>query len=383
MRAVLVVLDGVGCGELPDAALYGDVGSNSLANTAAAVGGLNLPNMAAWGLGNIVEVQGVPSTTSPLALHGRMAERSAGKDTTSGHWELAGLIVDRPFPTYPCGFPRDLIRSFEEAIGHEVLGNCAASGTEIIERLGPLHLRTGSPIVYTSADSVFQIAAHIEVVPLELLYDWCRVARSLLSGTHAVARVIARPFEGVPGAFRRTPDRRDFSLPPTSDTLLDLLVGRGMRVQGVGKIDDIFAGRAVSQCVHPKSNTEAVRLILDALAAPFDGLLFANLVETDSLWGHRNDPHGYAAALAEFDAALPDIDGASREDLVIVTSDHGVDPTTESTDHSREYVPLLCRCPDGTHGDVGTRETFADVAATISAWLGLGSFGPGRPVFGV
>ncbi len=371
MRAVLIVLDGVGCGALPDASAYGDEGSNSLANTARAVGGLHLPHLAAMGLGCTTDIEGVPPHASPTALHGKMAERSAGKDTTAGHWELAGLPVLSPFPVYPEGFPPDVIAAFEASIGRPSLGNRPASGTAIIAELGEEHLRTGHPIVYTSADSVFQIAAHEDIIPRETLYGWCERARALMTGEHGVCRVIARPFVGEPGAFRRTSGRRDYSLAPFGPTVLDAIVRAGMEVHGVGKIDDIFANRGIITCVHTSSNADGMARILEYERRPFDGLLFANLVETDSLWGHRNDPRGYADALEAFDAWLPELLRAAPEDLLIVTADHGVDPTTESTDHSREYVPVLCVHPDGRSGDLGTRSTFADAAATIAPWLGI------------
>jgi phosphopentomutase len=377
---VLIVLDGVGCGALPDAHRYGDEGSNSLANTAQAVGGLELPNLATMGLGNITSIAGVEPVTSPSAAHGKMAERSAGKDTTSGHWELAGLVVDQPFPTYPDGFPDDVIRPFEEAIGREILGNRPASGTEIIEDLGPEHLATSKPIVYTSADSVFQIAVHEDVAPVETLYDWCSAARGILRGEHAVGRVIARPFVGEPGAFRRTEHRRDFSVQPHGPTLLDSIVDAGMRVSGIGKIDDIFGGRGVSDCVHTRDNAHGIELLLERMGEAFDGLIFINLIETDSRWGHRNDPEGYARSLEEFDHALPRLLAAAASDLLIITSDHGVDPTTESTDHSREYVPILAAGPNVNAGSVGTRDSFADVAATVAQWLDLPPVGPGTSI---
>ncbi|MBD3173653.1 MAG: phosphopentomutase [Armatimonadia bacterium] len=380
MRAVLIVLDGVGCGALPDAHRYGDEGANSLANTAQAVGGLELPNLAHMGLGNITSIAGVEPATSPSAAHGKMAERSAGKDTTSGHWELVGLVVDQPFPTYPDGFPDEVIGPFEEAIGRGILGNRPASGTEIIEELGPEHLATGKPIVYTSADSVFQIAVHEDVAPVETLYDWCRAARGILRGEHAVGRVIARPFVGEPGAFRRTEHRRDFSVQPHGPTLLDSIVDAGMRVSGIGKIDDIFGGRGVSDCVHTRDNAHGIELLLERMGEAFDGLIFINLIETDSRWGHRNDPEGYARSLEEFDHALPRLLAAAASDLLIVTSDHGVDPTTETTDHSREYVPILAAGPNVNTGSVGTRDSFADVAATVAQWLDLPPVGPGTSI---
>ncbi len=378
MRAFLLVIDGLGCGAMPDAARYGDEGSNTLANTAEAVDGLALPHLAGLGLGHILPIRGVPAVARPTGLYGRMAERSAGKDTTTGHWELAGLPVEQPFPVYPRGFPREVIEPFEEAVGRKVLGNVPASGTVILDELGARHLATGRPIVYTSADSVFQVAAHEAVVPVEQLYEWCRIARAQLAGAHAVCRVIARPFEGEPGEFRRTPRRRDFSLAPHGETLLDRVLAAGMSVRGVGKIDDIFAGRGLTDCVHTRDNEDGVERILERLRTPFDGLLFANLVDTDMRWGHRNDAEGYARSLEGFDRRLPELLTAAAGDLVLITGDHGVDPTTASTDHSREYVPIVIRHPAGLAGPVGTRETFADVAATLAAWLGLAPIGPGR-----
>ena len=373
-RLVLIVLDGVGVGEAPDAARYGDAGSNTLGNTARAVGGLALPNLGALGLGNLTEVAGVPPVARPGGAFGRMRERSAGKDTTTGHWELAGLRLEKPFPTYPHGFPPELIRRFEEAIGREVIGNKPASGTAILDELGPLHMETGRPIVYTSADSVFQIAAHEEVIGREALYEMCRIARRLLQGEHAVGRVIARPFVGTPGNFTRTAGRRDFSLEPPEPTLLDLAVACGVSVFAVGKIEDIFAGRGVTRSVHTAENRETVDAVLRLLreaAAP--ALIFANCVDFDAKWGHRNDPEGYARGLEAFDARLPELLAALGErDVLVITADHGCDPTTPSTDHSRELVPLLVAGPRVRPGvDLGLRDTFADVAATAAEGLGI------------
>ncbi|MDI6906202.1 MAG: phosphopentomutase [Thermoanaerobacterales bacterium] len=372
-RVFLIVLDSVGCGALPDAAAYGDAGSNTLGHTAAAVGGLKLPHLAAMGLGNVIRLDGVPPAFTPRASWGRMAERSPGKDTTTGHWELAGLILDRPFPVYPEGFPPEVIGEFERLIGRRTLGNRPASGTVIIQELGEEHLRTGYPIVYTSADSVFQVAAHEDVIPVDELYRICRIAREILQGEHAVGRVIARPFTGAPGNFRRTERRHDFSLPPTGPTVLDALSKAGVPVTAVGKIYDIFAGRGISRAIHTADNDEGLRAITGAAADVARGLIFANLVDFDMLYGHRNDPRGYAAALEAFDAALPGITVLLRPgDLLIITADHGCDPTTASTDHSREYVPLLVFNPTRPAGRaLGTRETFADVAATIAAAFGL------------
>jgi len=372
-RITIIILDSVGIGELPDAAAYGDQGSNTLANTAQAVGGLRLPHLGSLGLGNIAPIPGVPPADSPCASFGRMQEKSAGKDTTTGHWEIAGLIVSRPFPVYPEGFPRDLIEEFERRIGRHTLGNKPASGTAIIEELGAEHLRTGYPIVYTSADSVFQIAAHEEIIPVDELYAMCRIARELLTGDHAVARVIARPFTGKPGNFRRTPRRHDFSLPPTGKTILDTLKEKGLEVVAVGKIADIFAGRGITRSLATRDNQDGINKTRQSLQETGRGLIFTNLVDFDSLYGHRNDPVGYARALEAFDQRLPEILAALQDnDMLIITADHGCDPTTPSTDHSREYVPLLVygkKLPAGIN--LGTRETFADVAATVAEVFGF------------
>ncbi len=379
-RVILIVLDSVGCGDAPDARDYGDEGSNTLANTARAVGGLNLPNMGRLGLGNITSIQGVPPVVAPLGAYGRLTEVSAGKDTTTGHWELTGLILSKPFPTYPDGFPADLIAEFERRIGRGTLGNYPASGTVIIQELGEEHLRTGKPIVYTSADSVFQVAAHEEVIPVDELYRMCQIARELLTGEHAVGRVIARPFVGRPGHFTRTERRKDFSLPPPRDTLLDVLKAAGQEVMGVGKIEDIFAHRGLTQSNHTTNNMASVEAILEFMASNADGLIFANLVDFDMLYGHRNNPRGYADALEEFDARLPDIEVALRGvDVLMLTADHGNDPTTSSTDHSRERVPILVAGPPVRRNvNLGTRNSFADVAATIADLLGVAWDGDGE-----
>ncbi|HXE71592.1 MAG TPA: phosphopentomutase [Candidatus Nitrosotenuis sp.] len=371
-RVVLVVLDSVGCGELPDASSYGDVGSDTLGNTARAVGGLKLPNLASLGLGNIHPVQGVPPASAPRACYGKMAEASKGKDTTTGHWEIAGLVLERAFPTFPQGFPPQVLEPFEKAIGRKALANKPASGTEILKEYGEEHLATGNPIVYTSADSVFQIAAHEEVVPVPLLYEWCRVARNLLTGEFAVGRVIARPFVGRPGDFRRTANRKDFSLEPPGPTLLDLLQQGGLQVTGVGKIGDIFAGRGLTRSVKTANNLEGVEAMVHLLREEErPGLIFANLVDFDTLYGHRNDPAGYARCLEEFDQALPRLlEALGRRDALVITADHGNDPTTPSTDHSREYVPLLIYAPWHPGGTfLGVRPTFADLAATVAQLL--------------
>lgn len=373
-RAVcLIVLDSVGVGGAPDAAAFGDEGSATLQHVADAVGGLRLPNLERLGLGNIAEVQGVPPSPQPQGAFGTMIETSPGKDTTTGHWELAGLVLDRPFPTYPDGFPPEVIEAFEAAIGSPCLGNVVASGTEIIQRLGRRHMETGHPIVYTSADSVFQVAAHVEVVPLEALYDMCRKARSIMRGPHEVGRVIARPFAGEPGHFVRTPDRHDFSVLPPHDTVLDELVAAGLEVRGVGKISDIFAGRGVTSSRPTRSNADGIDAVREELEGIGRGLVFANLVDFDQAFGHRNDPSGYAGALEEFDAGLPGIASAlGPSDVLMVTADHGNDPTTASTDHSRERVPLIaCGPPVGSGADLGQRASFSDCGATVAELLGV------------
>ncbi|HID62512.1 MAG TPA: phosphopentomutase [Anaerolineae bacterium] len=372
-RVILIVLDSMGVGELPDAAEYGDEGSNTLANTAKAVGGLSLPHMQQLGLGNITAVVGVPPCDEPLGAYGRMAEASAGKDTTTGHWEIVGIYSPRPLPTYPHGFPKELIEEYERRIGRKTLGNYPRSGTVIIQELGEEHIRTGYPIVYTSADSVFQVAAHEEVIPVEELYRICQIAREMLVGEHAVGRVIARPFIGEPGNFVRTERRKDFSIPPPEPTLLDRLVAAGQPVMGVGKIEDIFAHRGLSQSVHSPSNMACVDQTLVFMRESQRGLIFTNLVDFDMLWGHRNNPQGYAGGLEDFDRRLPEITEAmTGQDVLFLTADHGNDPTTPSTDHSREYVPLLVYGSMVKPGvDLGTRETFADLGATVAELLGI------------
>lgn len=378
-RVILMVLDSVGCGELPDAPRYGDQGSNTLLHIALHQGGLRLPNLGRLGLGNILSIPGVPPTDQPIAAFGKMQEVSSGKDTTTGHWEIAGVLLDKPFPTYPNGFPGDIIQAFSKAVGRGVLGNKPASGTAILDELGSIHMQTGDAIVYTSADSVFQIAAHEDVIPVERLYVMCGIARGILQGKHAVGRVIARPFTGQPGHFTRTANRRDFSLPPTGPTLLDHVVGAGMSVRAVGKIEDIFAGRGVTHAIHTANNDETIDKTIHYMrTTPESGLIFANCVDFDSMYGHRNDPAGYARALEAFDARVPELLGAMRPgDLLIITADHGNDPTTPSTDHSREYTPLLAltfhalRQAAPRKVDLGVRSTFSDVAATGADWLGL------------
>lgn len=384
-RVFLVVLDGVGCGELPDASLYGDVGSNTLANTAKVTGGLLTPFFAKLGLGRITDIMGVPPVERLQGAFGKMAEASAGKDTITGHWELAGIISKTPFPTYPGGFPKELIQRFEQAIGREVLGNKVASGTAIIDELGDKHLRSGSPIVYTSADSVFQIAAHEGVIPLEELYRICGIARGLLQGEHRVARVIARPFAGTLGSFQRTPNRRDFAVDPPGESLLDAVCAAGLKVWGVGKIEDIFNFRGLTDSIHSHDNKETMAALEQIVEEAFAGLVFANFIDFDMLYGHRNDPQGYAQALTAVDDGLSRLAKRLRpDDVLIVTADHGGDPTTPSTDHSREYVPLLVTGGAISAGvDLGVRKTFADVSATIRQWFNLPSGNEGESFAGL
>jgi phosphopentomutase len=376
---VLIVLDSVGIGGAPDAADFGDEGSATLQHVAEAVGGLSLPNLGRLGLGRVATVAGVPPAPQPDGAFGAMIERSAGKDTTTGHWEIAGIILERPFPTYPRGFPPEVIEAFESSAGVTVLGNVAASGTEIIEQLGAEHMATGRPIIYTSADSVFQIAAHVDVIDLNRLYELCRIARGVLVGEHEVGRVIARPFAGSPGSFMRTPDRHDFSVLPPMTTVLDELVEAGLEVRGVGKISDIFAGRGLTASRTTRSNDEGVGAVAAATAAIDRGLVFANLVDFDQAFGHRNDPAGYAEALEAFDRRVPELLAPLGADgVLMITADHGNDPTTPSTDHSRERVPLLC----GGHGvrrgrDLGQRSSMADCGATVADLLGVVTRTPG------
>lgn len=366
-RTVIIVMDSVGIGAMPDAALYGDSGSDTLGNIAKKVGGLNMPVLGRLGLGNIHAIQGIPPADSPEAFYGKMAEASKGKDTTIGHWEITGVITEKPFPTYPNGFPDEIIKLFEEQIGTKTLGNYPASGTVIIDELGPRHMETGYPIVYTSADSVFQIAAHEEVIPIPRLYEICEIARSLLTGEHMVSRVIARPFVGEPGSFTRTSNRHDYSVSPPEKTLMNYMQEAGYPVAGVGKIKDIFNGSGVTESHKMKDNMEGLVVTRDLILQQEKGLLFTNLVDFDMKFGHRNNPQGYAQALEEMDAFMPQILKALKpSDLLFITADHGCDPTTASTDHSREYVPLLVYSPSFQGGkSLGVRKTFADIAKTI------------------
>jgi phosphopentomutase len=370
-RACVIVLDAVGAGALPDAADYGDEGSNTLGNVARAVGGLDLPALEALGLGNVEPLEGCPPQPGAPAIAGRLLERSKGKDTTTGHWELMGVLTPVPFPTYPHGFPYDVIDPFMNRTGRGVLGNKPASGTEIIQELGEEHQRTGKWIVYTSADSVFQVAAHEQTVPLEELYGACRIAREILTGKHAVGRVIARPFEGEPGNYQRTANRHDFSLEPKRPNYLTLVREAGHKVYGVGKISDIFAGCDIDESHPTKSNVEGITVTERLLQELDDGLVFVNLVETDMLWGHRNDPVNFHRCLQDFDRRLYDLLAALRPgDLFVLTSDHGCDPTTPSTDHSREYALLLAYVEGKNAAGRIYEGDFADVGATVNAWLG-------------
>ena len=372
-RFIVIVLDSLGVGELPDAAAYGDVGSHTMGNMARVVGGLKVPHLEAMGLGNIVIVEGVVPQEKPTAAYGKLAEASLGKDTTTGHWELMGLQLKEPFPLYPKGFPPEVMDRFEAEIGRSTLANYPASGTVILDELGEEHVRSGKPIVYTSGDSVFQIAAHEEVIPLDELYRICRIAREILRGEHEVSRVIARPFVGTPGNWVRTPNRHDFSVVPPEPTVLDSIKDAGMMVYGVGKIEDIFAGQGITDAVHVQDNMDGVDKTITAMRERKErGVIFTNLVDFDAKYGHRNNPEAYAGALAEFDQRMPEIvDALADDDVLVLTADHGNDPTTPSTDHSREYVPLLVAGIPVVPGvNLGVRETFADLGATIADVLG-------------
>lgn len=377
-RAIVVVLDSVGVGELPDAAEYGDQGSNTLGNIARRVP-LQIPTLRSLGLSRVVEVPGGEQVVAPAAAFGRMAERSPGKDSVTGHWELMGLAVEHAFPVFPHGFPEETIREFERRIGRKTLGNTVASGTVIIEELGPEHVRTGCPIVYTSADSVFQIAAHEDVIPVPELYRQCEIAYEMLVKGIGLGRIIARPFVGTPGAFRRTSNRHDFAIPPAGETLLDLLKASGIPVHAIGKIEDLFAGQGVTRSVHTASDDEGMDQVERALGNTPRGLIFANLVDFDTVYGHRNNVEGYALNLERFDARLSELlPRLQPDDLLILTADHGNDPTTASTDHSREYVPVVAYGPHVRAGvNLGTRPTFADLGQTLAAVFGVGPLAHG------
>jgi phosphopentomutase len=378
-RTFLIVLDGVGAGALPDAGRYGDEGSDTLGHVAS-LARPSLPTLQALGLGNILPLASVPPAAAPAASWGRMAEASPGKDSVTGHWEIAGLVLERPFPTFPHGFPAALIDAFETAIGRRTLGNEVASGTEIVMRLGDQHVATGRPIVYTSADSVFQIAAHEEVVPVPELYRMCEIAYRLAVEGEGIGRVIARPFVGRSGSYTRTANRHDYAMPPAGETLLDRLTARGVDVVSIGKVADLFGGRGVTRAVPTRSDEAGMAALEQAAASVTRGLVFANLVDFDTVYGHRNDVAGFAANLERFDAWLPSLLGALKPgDLLIVTADHGNDPATPSTDHSREHVPLLAAGPGVRAGvDVGTRRTFADLGQTIAQAFDAGPLAHGR-----
>ncbi len=376
-RAAIIVLDGLGIGAAPDSAAYGDEGSDTLGNVARKAGPLSLPNLAALGLGHCAPLPGVPPVEHPRGAAGICEPAGAGKDSTTGHWEICGVVLERPFPTYPHGFPAEVLSAFTERTGRGVLGNLAGSGTEIIDRFGAEHVATGKLIVYTSADSVFQVAAHESVVPLGELYAACTAARALLRGEHAVSRVIARPFIGEPGRWERTPRRKDFSVEPTGETLLDRLAARHVPRVGVGKVDDLFAGRNIS-ALHTATNVEAYGMIEAALESMPRGLLFANVIEFDQSWGHRNDVPGFVQGLRELDRAVPRLLSRMRaDDLVIFTADHGNDPTTPSTDHSREVVPLLVAGPRVRPASLGRRRSFADIGQTVAEFLGVAPLAAG------
>jgi len=377
-RAIILVLDGVGAGEAPDAEKYGDPGSNTLGHVARAVGGFNLPALESHGLGNIMDLEGMEVNPEAAGAWGKLQPASAGKDSTTGHWEIAGLHLARPFPTFPKGFPAEVVAEFERLTGRGVVGNVVASGTAVLDEFGAEHMQSGKWILYTSADSVFQIAAHEGVVPLEELYSACETARKMLVPPNDVSRVIARPFEGEPGKFKRTANRRDYSIAPPGETLLDALERARIQRDGVGKVDDLFAKRGITSR-HTSSNAEGIDLIRQWIDGPKGGLLFANLVDFDQLYGHRNDVAGFYNSLREFDFALPSLTSALREDdLLFITADHGNDPTTISTDHAREMAPLLVIGKKVGSVDLGIRKTFSDLGATVGEWLGVSFRGRGE-----
>ena len=379
-RVILMVMDSVGIGELPDAAEYGDQGAATLQNIAAEVEGLDLPNLEKLGLGKIEAIQGLNSEVEAEGAFGKAAERSKGKDTTTGHWEIAGLISEEPFPTYPDGFPKEVMEQFHQAIGRESLANRPASGTVIIKELGQKHMETGKPIVYTSADSVFQIAAHEDVISAAELYDYCRKAREILQGEHAVARVIARPFVGEPGNFERTERRKDFSLTPPEPTILNMLEDQELEVNAVGKITYIFNHSGITNSVSSSDNMDGVDKTIEYMAQTEKGLIFSNLVDFDQNYGHRRNVEGYAAALKAFDQRIPEIKAAMRDDdLLIITADHGCDPTHQGTDHTREYIPVLAYGKQlKTNLDLGQRDSFSDLAAVIADIFGIDELENGK-----
>ncbi len=383
-RILLVVLDGLGIGELPDAGEYGDKASNTLGNMADTVGGLKLPNLESLGLGFLGDFKGVDRPDDPKGCYGKMAEASKGKDTTTGHWEMMGVHVGEPFPVYPNGFPSEIIDAFEKAIRRKILGNRPASGTEIIKELGPEHMKTGRPIVYTSADSVFQIAAHEDIIPLKELYRMCEIARDILQSPHNVCRVIARPFIGKEGSFLRTPRRRDYSISPFRKTVLEYLVEDGMDVISIGKVKDIFAGKGFTGLLQVSGNDDSISKTITSFKTLKNGLVFATLVDFDTLYGHRNNPQGYTKALEAFDKRLPEVfEIITEKNILMITADHGCDPTTPSTDHSREYVPLLVYGPALKAGiNLGIRGSFSDIGATILDVFGIKKHAKGQRVSG-
>jgi phosphopentomutase len=382
-RVVLIVLDSVGIGEMPDADLYNDVGSNTIGNISKKVGGLKLPNLEKLGLGNIDGAEGINKTTNPTGVFGKCAEISKGKDTVTGHWEMSGVILEKPLNTYPNGFPSSIINEFEEKIGKKIIGNKVASGTEIIKELGDEHVKTGCPIIYTSADSVFQIAAHEDIITLDELYKMCRIAREMLVGEKTVGRIIARPFIGESGNYTRTSNRRDFALDPFGKTMLEYVKEAALNVMAVGKIEDIFNGKGVTEAVHIKNNMDGVDRTIEYIKQQKEGLIFTNLVDFDMLFGHRNDPAGYANALIEFDKRLPEIiSSLNEDDILIITADHGCDPTTESTDHSREYIPLLVYGKKlKANVNIGVRDCFCDIGKTVLNALDIKNELPGTSFY--
>ncbi len=379
MRVILFIIDSVGIGALPDAHKFGDIGANTLGNIALSQGGIDLPNLQSIGLGNIDGIVGLDPIKSPRGAFGRAAEVSNGKDTTTGHWELAGLHLPKPFKTFPNGFPESVIDELENKIGRRVLGNKPASGTVILDELGEIHIRTGQPIVYTSADSVLQIAAHEDVIPIDELYSICRIARDIMMGDNAVARIIARPFVGSPGNFVRTSNRRDFSLDPFGQTVLDIAKESGLDVIGVGKIEDIFNGRGITESVHTIDNMDGIDKTIGFINKDNKGIIFTNLVDFDSHYGHRRNPAGYKTALEEMDARIPEILNVMKDDdIIIITADHGNDPTFKGTDHTREYIPIVIYGKNiKANTNIGTRKSFADIGATISHIFDLPSTGKG------
>lgn len=378
-RVILVVLDSVGVGETEDAYLFGDMGSDTIGNISKKLGGINLPHMEKIGLGNIDGIKGLKKLQSPKGAFGKCSEKSMGKDTVTGHWEICGIILEKPLKTYPNGFSKEIIDEFEKKIGREVIGNIVASGTEIIERLGEEHVKTGKPIVYTSADSVFQIAAHEDVIPLPELYRICTIAREMLIGDRLVGRVIARPFIGKAGEFKRTSNRRDFAIDPPGKTMLDYIKGNGLSVMAVGKIEDIFNKKGITKAVHIKNNMDGVDKTLEYMEENDKGLIFTNLVDFDMLYGHRNNAEGYRDALESFDRRLPEIIGAmKKDDVLFITADHGCDPTTESTDHSREHIPVLIFGDEIKENvNIGIRDSFTDIGKSVLELLKVENQLPG------